>query len=124
MKVYTNPNCGNAPKQQLIKELTIYFCSYELDKAREYLDEHVEWTLVGDKPVKGRDKFLSYLNEMSDNSAVELSINSIVTHGKEGAVSGEMKLKDGSVFAFGDFFTFNSASFKKVKTIVSFVQKI
>ena len=121
MKLNIQADCGNSPKRELIRDLTIYFVSYDLEKAMEYMDENVVWTLVGDEPIKGKEPFAAALKEMIDNKAKELTIYSIVTHGKEAAVNGEMTMEDGNVFGFADFYEFASAGSSKVKAIRSYV---
>lgn len=121
MKLNIKPDCGNAPKKELIKNLTICFASYDIPQAMSYLDENVVWTLVGDEPVVGRSRFAAALQEMSQNKANELTIHSIITHGKEAAINGEMVMEDGHVFGFSDFYEFTSAKGSKVKSIVSYV---
>jgi len=121
MKLNVQADCGNSPKKELIRDLTIYFASYEVEKAMDYMDEDVVWTLVGDEPVVGKEAFASELKQMMGNKATELTIYSIVTHGKEAAVHGEMIMEDGSVFGFADFYEFASAGSSKVKYIRSYV---
>lgn len=121
MKLNVQADCGNSPKKELLRDLTIYFVSYDLEKAMEYMDENVVWTLVGDEPIKGKEPFAAALKEMIDNKAKELTIYSIVTHGKEAAVNGEMTMEDGNVFGFADFYEFASAGSSKVKSIRSYV---
>jgi hypothetical protein len=121
MKINSKPDCGNSPKKELVKDMTIYFSSYDLDKAMNHLDKDVSWTLVGDKRVVGKEKFRVALEEMSQNKALELTIHSIITHGKEAAVNGEMVMEDGSKFGFSDFYKFSGAKGVKVISIVSYV---
>lgn len=65
--VISGIDCGNSPKKELLKDLTIYFASYDIRKAMEYMDEDVSWTLVGDEPIVGKDKFRDALLAMSQN---------------------------------------------------------
>lgn len=121
MKLNIKPDCGNSPKKELVKNLTILFASYEIDKAMNFLDVKVAWTLVGDETVFGKEKFRAALAQMNGNKALELTIHSIVTHGKEAAINGEMKMEDGNEFGFADFYEFSSTKGAKVKSIVSYV---
>lgn len=124
MKVVCPDSCGNSPKGQLVKELTIALAFYQLENVRPWIAEEFTWTLVGDKPVIGRDNFIHELQLMAENPAVALEIFSIVTHGKQAAVQGKVKMKDGSEIGFGDFYTFTSASGKKVLRIESFISSL
>lgn len=121
MKINSQPDCGNAPKRELVKDLTVYFASYDLDKVMEYMDDQVTWTLVGDDPVVGKEQFRAELEKMSGNKVQELTIHSVITHGKEAAVNGEMRMQDGQVYEFSDFYEFTSAAAKKAKSIRSYV---
>ncbi|SHO60821.1 hypothetical protein [Algoriphagus zhangzhouensis] len=124
MKTNIPSDCGNSPKNKLIADLTIAFVGYELNKVEPFLDEDIQWTLVGDITIDGKKEFLESLSQMISNPASELEIFQIVTHGKSAAVNGKMKMKDGSQYGFADFYIFSSASFKKVKSITSYVQAI
>lgn len=121
MKLYIRPQCDNAPKKVLVKQLTVYFASYDIEKAMQYLEDNVVWTLVGDKPIQGKQNFAAALKEMSHNKALELTIHSIITHGKEAAVNGEMLMENGQTFGFSDFYQFSSAKGQKVRSILSYV---
>ena len=88
------------------------------------MTDDITWTLVGDEPVHGKDKFASLLAEMKNNKATKLKISSLITHGKEAAVEGEMTMQDGAVFGFADFYEFTSAGSSKVKSIRSYVVRI
>jgi hypothetical protein len=121
MNLHISPDCGNSPKKKLIQDLTVFFASYSISEAMQHLAEDVKWTLVGDRPIEGKANFEAELLSMSDNKAVDLYIFQIIAHGKEAAVHGEMKLKDGKSFGFADFYEFTSAGSEKVKSIISYV---
>lgn len=121
MKLNITPDCGNSPKRELVKNLTIQFASYQLGQVMNYLDDAIEWILVGDVPIVGKEQFMNELKKMSHNTVQTLTIHSIITHGKEAAVHGEMYMQDQTVFAFADFYEFSSAKGNKVKAITSYV---
>lgn len=121
MKLTRPDDCGNSPKKRQIQELTVLFASYQLDKVSDFLAEDVVWTLVGEKPIYGRENFVAALQEMSGIKASELIIHQILTHGKEAAVSGQMVMEDGKTYGFSDFYTFTGAGAKRVKSIRSYV---
>ncbi|MFH6982796.1 nuclear transport factor 2 family protein [Marinoscillum luteum] len=125
MKLNIRTSCENAPKKELIKDLTVLFAAYDISQAMQYLEDDVIWTLVGDEPIVGKEPFAAALMEMAHNKATELTIHSIVTHGKEAAINGEMVMGDGNVFGFADFYEFTSVKGSKVRSITSYVvQKV
>ncbi|WP_127141995.1 nuclear transport factor 2 family protein [Flagellimonas marinaquae] len=121
MELKLPKNCGNSPKSELVKNLTVHFAAYELNQVFQFLDDNISWTLVGNTPISGKAAFKSALENMSGNKVAKLTINGIVTHGKEAAVHGEMTMEDGGVFGFADFYGFTSAKGIKVKAITSYV---
>jgi len=122
MKFTKTVDCGNSPKRELLKDLSCLFATYDIETAMAYMDEDVQWTLVGDKSVDGKEQFAAALQKHSDIKVKELILHSIITHGKEGAVYGEMIMENGEHYVFSDIYTFKSAKGNKVKSIVSFVQ--
>ncbi|TNE80821.1 MAG: nuclear transport factor 2 family protein [Bacteroidetes bacterium] len=124
MKITLHTNCGNSPKMELVKKLTVYFAAYDLDQIFDYLSDDISWTLVGEDTIQGKVLFKEELQKMSGNKATHLTIHSIVTHGKEGAVHGFMQMEDGHEYSFADFYEFTSAKGNKVKSIVSYVMQI
>ena len=124
MELHIPPACGNAPKKALVRDLTVLFASYQVPEAMAHLADDVVWTLVGDKPVHGREAFARELEAMSGNKAVALTIHAILTHGTEAAVHGEMHMADGHRFGFADFYTFTSAKGDRVQSITSYVIKL
>jgi len=87
MKINLASNYEHSPRKELIKEMTILFAAYEVEKVKQYFAEDIEWRLVGD----------------------------------EAAVSGEMKMKNGKIFGFSDFYKFSNTKVIKVAAITSFV---
>lgn len=124
MRLNIIADCGNSPKREFLKDLTIHLASYNLDQVLAHMDEDICWTLQGDKPVRGIESFRETLLGMNHDKPIALSIHQIITHGKDGAVKGEVEMKDGQVIAFADFYTFASAGSKRIKSFDSFIAKI
>jgi len=61
---------------------------------------------------------------MKSVKASELIIDQILSHGKEGATNGIIKMKDGKKYAFSDFYMFQGAKGVKIKAITSYCIKI
>ena len=58
---------------------------------------------------------------MKSEKAAELTIDQILSHGKEGATNGIMKMQNGKKYAFSDFYKFKGAKGVKIKFITSYV---
>ncbi|WP_421750659.1 nuclear transport factor 2 family protein [Croceimicrobium sp.] len=122
MKFTKTVDCGNSPKRELLKNLSRLFATYDIESAMAFMAEDIQWTLVGERSLKGKEQFAAALQKHSDTKVRELILHNIITHGKEGAVYGEMIMENGEHYAFSDIYTFKSAKGDKVKSIVSFVQ--
>lgn len=121
MKLTIKPDCGNAPKKEFIKDLNIAFASNDIAFLLDSVTNDIRWTLVGDSIVEGKDQFEEALIEMNQYTTTELVLESILTHGKEGAASGFIRLDGGSAYEFADFYEFSGTRGAKVKSIKSFV---
>ena len=117
--IQVDANCGNSPKMKFIKDFLIHFANLDKQKILDAVAADIIWNTVGFSTVEGFDDFASYLDKLKQDTD-HLQINSIVTHGKEAAASGEFVLKDGTRFGFGDFYTFSSTKGDKIKSITSF----
>lgn len=124
MRIIINQNIANTLMKKRVKEMTVLFASYQIDQVKQCFAEDIEWTLVGDKPIIGKENFVNELMRMSGNKASELTINNIITDRKKAAISGEMKMEDGNIFGFSDFYEFASAESSEVKSITSYMIKI
>lgn len=118
MKLTLPTNLRNSAKDSLILELTALLASYKVDRVIGHLTEDFTWTLVGDEPIVGREKFKAALEEMSGNKATELVIHSVATNGTHGAIHGEVTMESGSVYGFSDHYVFSNAA---VSAITSYV---
>jgi hypothetical protein len=121
MKITIKPDCGNAPKKEFIKELNIAFARNDIPYLLESVTEEIVWKMVGDKIIVGKDKFEIALTEMENAKSSELVLNRILTHGKEGAASGVIKMEDGKTYEFADFYEFSGTKGTKIKSIISYI---
>lgn len=117
-------DCGNAPKKEFIKDINIAFAKGNLDFLTESVTDNIVWNIVGDKRIEGKEKFAAELEKMKERKASELTLDHILTHGREGAASGIIKMQNGRKYAFSDFYEFSGAKGAKIKSITSFVIEI
>ena len=118
-KIIVSPDCGNSPKLTFVKDFNVAFAQGDIGTLLERVTDDVTWELVGDWKLEGIDAFRDELNKMKDFKVAEAHIQHVVTHGKEGAASGIMIGENGKIFAFAEFYEFNSAKVSKMKSIQS-----
>ena len=120
-KITVSSDCGNAPKKEFLKVINIAFAKGNSDFLAESVTDKIVWNIIGDKKIEGKEKFTEELKKMEKEKASELILDRILTHGKEGAVSGIIKMQNGKKYAFSDFYEFSGAKGTKVKSITSYV---
>lgn len=118
--IITSPNCGNSPKMEFIKEFNIAFAKGDLEFIYQSVTDDIVWNIISDKKIEGKENFAKELEKMKSKKTAELIIDQILSHGKEGAVNGIMKMQSGKKYAFSDFYRFQGAKGIKIKSITSY----
>ncbi len=124
VKITSSPNCGNSPKMGFLKAFNIALANGNRDFILESVSEEIVWDIVGDKKITGKENFESELPSLKTNKVTELVLHQILSHGKEGAVNGMMKMQNGKQYAFSDFYQFSSAKGKIIKAMTSYIIEI
>jgi len=109
---------------EFLKEFNIAFAKGNLKFLAESVTDDINWNIIGDKKVEGKNKFTEELEKMKSKKASELILDQILSHGKEGAANGIIKMQNGREYAFSDFYIFNGAKGAKIKSIASYVIEI
>ncbi|MCK0160501.1 nuclear transport factor 2 family protein [Allomuricauda sp. F6463D] len=120
-KIISSPNCGNSPKMEFLKDFNIAFAKGNIEFIVDSVTDDIVWNIIGDKKIEGKEKLTVELEKMKPEKVSELVLKQILSHGKEGAASGIMKMQDGKKYAFSDFYRFKGARGVKIKSITSFV---
>ncbi len=124
IKITSSPNCGNSPKMELIKQFTIAFAGSEVGFIIDSVTDQIVWTSIGKKKIKGKENFAEEVKKMQGEKAMELALDQILSHGKQGAANGTLKMQNGKRYAFSDFYVFQDAKGTKIKSITSYVIEI
>ncbi len=119
--ITVNSDCGSSPKKKFLKDFNIAFSKGNLDLVTESVTDKIIWEMMGDRKIEGIVNFKKELKKMKAEKVSELILNRILTHGKEGAVSGILKMLNGKKYAFSDFYILSGAKELKVKSITSYV---
>lgn len=118
-------DCGNSPKKAFLKDWNIAFVEGNTDLIMANVTDDVTWHLVGDWQIEGKDDFLKGLEALKQTKqASEMTLESVITHGREASASGEVTLKDGKTYAFCHVYAFRSAKANDIKAVTSFIVAI
>ena len=119
--IVASADCGNSPKNLLLKKWNIAFAKGQVKVLLKSVTDDIVWNILGDKKVEGKAAFAAVLNEMKQTKVKRFVIHNIVTHGKAGAVNGEMTVASGQTFSFCDVYQFASAKGQAIQSITSYV---
>ncbi|NHE56771.1 nuclear transport factor 2 family protein [Cyclobacterium plantarum] len=108
-------------QKEFLRKLNLAFANSEVAFILDAVSEDIEWTIVGDKIIKGKGQFAKSLQEMASPQPMKLEIRHLITHGKEAVVEGSMITPDGKNYSFCDIYTFNGFKDPKIKTMKSYV---
>jgi hypothetical protein len=123
-KIIIGEDCGNSPKNILLKNLTIAFGKRDDKLILGNVTNDIRWNIVGDQVIQGEDNFASALRQRKNERAVEMTIHHIATHAKSGAANGTTRLKNGKVLSFCDVYEFSDTRGTSVREITSYVIEI
>ncbi|GHC60597.1 hypothetical protein GCM10008083_26990 [Ulvibacter litoralis] len=109
---------------EFLKLFNIAFAKGDVAFLTENVTDDIIWNIIGVKKLEGIKAFTEELEKMQSVKTSELRIDQILSHGKEGAANGLMKMKNGKQYAFSDFYLFQSAKGEKLKEITSYCIKL
>ncbi|SHM35197.1 SnoaL-like domain-containing protein [Cyclobacterium lianum] len=112
-------------KQQVfLKRLNEAFANSELEFILDAVTDDIQWTIVGDRVISGKEPFAKSLREMASPQPMKLEIRHMVTHGREAVVEGSMISPEGKNYSFCDIYSFNGFKDPKIKAMKSYVFEI
>jgi len=116
-------DCGNAPKKRILKDFIIACAKKDIDFITEFTSKNIEWNIVSDKVVQGRENFVHLLENKLTNRIIEIELLNNITHGHTAAVNGTVKFEDNSIISFCNVYRFVSPGKNTIKEITSYVIK-
>jgi hypothetical protein len=120
-KVQIQADCGNAPRKLFLKNLNIAFANGDSDYLTDILPESINWIIVGQKNITGREKYLKELKRHKLWKVKELIIHTIITHGPDAGVCGQIVTPDSLKYSFCDIYKFKGAGGTRIKSITTFI---
>lgn len=106
VKIKGIESCGNAPKKIILEQLVSAMATNNLTYLEEKLISNVEWDFVGGNKYEGIENIEEALREIP--ICDELIIQTVITHGRDGAVNGQFVCKE-KTLGFCHIFQFASA---------------
>ena len=121
LKVVCHENCGNAPRKEILRDLTIALVTKNIPYIQEWFSENIVWRLIGNRQFTEKEQVLKHISSMSTSVPLQLKIDNIITHGKVASINGNVKFQEGKILEFCDVYEFVSAGKNaKIKDILSY----
>lgn len=121
-------NTANSPKAEFVKDWNRWFIAEEIDKIISVLDPKIVWEMVGDSRLTGIPEVEASFHEYGTdggNDLLKMTVEGIITHGREACSYGSMEMADGTHYRFCDLLVFtNLSNNPKVKRVTSFVTEV
>lgn len=115
--------CGNAPRKAVIRDFTIAVVAKEASGVTALLSADAHWTLNGARVLHGPDEVRDWL--LGEPDATALKIHTLITHGTECGVDGEVTRTDGGTVAFSHVMRFTGgAPTARIKELRSYLVEI
>jgi len=120
VKIMVHERCDNAPKKAFLRDFVIAAAKGDAQEIDDKITNDVRWNVLGRCSWDGRQQVLAELQNFGDSTLTELVINTVVTHGYDGAVDGLLTFADGGTRSFCHIFTFrastNNSPIKAIRT--------
>ncbi len=119
--INVKPNCGNSPKMRFLTDFYTASIEGNFTFLSENITDDIRLEIVGQETILGKDKFLEIFVQKRFANIIELSLDSIITHGIEASVAGSVLLKSGDRFQFCDLYRFQRHNTHRIKSVKSFL---
>jgi hypothetical protein len=120
-KIQIQPDCGNAPRKLFLKELYIAIAEGKVKQVQEVVPENISWEVVGQKQITGITQYLKELKGHALWKVKELVVDTIITHGPDASVSGQIITANKSSYKFCDVYRFKGAGGATIQSITTFL---
>jgi ketosteroid isomerase-like protein len=113
VRVSLPQDCGNSPRNLLLRDLNVAVAKGDLAFVEKSLAPDAVWHLfepMGQKTIRGRQ---AILEEFRNNLVIEpaqYAIDTVISHGKRGAVNGAITAADGKRYVYCDVYLLSGLS--------------
>ncbi|MEL6822414.1 MAG: nuclear transport factor 2 family protein [Calditrichota bacterium] len=124
MKVHIHADLGHSQSKVFLKEFNMAFANGDIKFLLNSITDDISWTIIGDKKIDGKAEFEAALKEISNGKVAELTLDKIITHGRDAAACGLIVMENGRRYAFSDFYEFRNTNGDQVKSIISHMTNV
>lgn len=93
IQVNRSADCGNSPKNKIAEDIAVALETRNIEFVSTILDANATWNYEGGT-VRTAESILNFLATL--NTPLSITVDSVVSHGKAGAVNGETSREKGA----------------------------
>lgn len=108
IRIITEPNCGNAPRHEITRRFAVALASADTSELELLVSPDAEWDILGKLSCRGLPAIIESAGLTL--ASVELRVLSVITHGREASIDGEVLLENGHVMNFCHVVRFANAA--------------
>jgi len=123
-KIQVPRDCGNAPRKLFLVDFNTALANGDPDFFQELIPEKINWDIVGQGAIADKTDFVKAMKNLALWNVKESIVETIITHGYEASVSGQVVAKDKSVYKFCHIYRFPKTSGVTIRSLTTFVVKL
>jgi ketosteroid isomerase-like protein len=112
----------SAKNKEIVEKVNAAFAEGGVEGFLSFCADDVEWTIVGDKTVKGKDAIRQWMASMGGMEPPKFTVNNVIAEGDFVTASGDMTMKDkdGKVapYAYCDIYRFRDGKIVELRSFV------
>jgi ketosteroid isomerase-like protein len=116
----------SARNKEIIRKVNAIFAEGKFEGFLSFCDEEVEWTIVGDKVVKGREAIRQLMQSMAEESSEPprfFDVDVVIGEGDFVVSLGDMTMKDKDgrnvPYSYCDIYRFRGEKIAELRTFVA-----
>ncbi len=116
----------SAKNKEIVEKVNAAFAEGNIEKFLSFCAEDVEWTMVGEKGVKGKDAIRQWMAAMApkDSEPPKFTVTNVIAEGDFVTAHGDMTMKDkdgkAASYSYCDIYRFRG---DKIVELSAFVIK-
>jgi hypothetical protein len=123
-QIKIQPDCGNAPRKVFLKDLYISLAHGDNKILNNNIQDNINWQVTGQPLVTGKVNYLKALDGYQLWKVKEITVDTIITHGPDASVSGQITATDNLKYAFCDIYRFKGAGGTIINSITTFLVRL
>ncbi|SFA84342.1 Ketosteroid isomerase-related protein [Lentibacillus halodurans] len=113
--------------QEFFQKVNEAFASGDVDFLMENLAEDIQWEMVGNQKIQGKESVMEMLEPMRGVTLKDYVTNNIITHGNVAVIEGKMTVPDDGkdkTYAFCDIYKLHKFKNGKIKELTAFLIEV